>query len=531
MGIVYRGRDDTLERDVALKVMSAASLGDADSRARFLREAKASARLHHPNIITIYELGEHAGHPFMALELLEGFDLQRAIEAGIRPDPKLTLPIVLQLLAGLGHAHEQGIVHRDVKPSNIFLPQGRPLKIMDFGVARVAGGMTTKGLVVGTPSYMSPEQVRGDKVDGRSDLFSAGLILYELVTGEKAFKAETVAAILYKIAHEEVSLATIPGEPQWSGVRQVLGRSLAHNADERYPDTASMIQDLSRALIDLGGSPGWTSPPDIAALVPLAAHLKRDGDGTATPDGDDVGDVPTTEVTDSGRLSASTRLERSTTRWRSPLALGLMAAGVVVGGLLLALVLARGTALPTASPPVLSVPTPLPVPTAEPSPVVAPSASPAGPSEEEAPREGPAVTTPPASLPATPAATPIATPTPAAVATPPAPTPAATAAPTPSRQLAPDERAELADSLLGQGQYRRALDEARAVLRARPRHALAQEVAQEAEASIVVEECLARAARALDAGDVDEAIAQLRIGLAARPNDARLMKLWRQATQ
>ena len=168
MGVVYHGRDESLDRDVALKLIRGA--GSAEDRARFLREARAAARLQHPNIVTIYEAGEHEGAPFMAMELLEGVDLQRAIEAGLRPDPKVTLPIVLQLLAGLSHAHEHGIVHRDVKPSNLFLPRGRPAKIMDFGIARLAGGTAATG-IVGTPNYMSPEQVRGEGLDGRSDLF------------------------------------------------------------------------------------------------------------------------------------------------------------------------------------------------------------------------------------------------------------------------------------------------------------------------------------------------------------------------
>ena len=164
MGTVYRGRDEALERDVAIKVMRIED--DEDARSRFLKEASAAARLQHPNIVTIYELGEHEGSPFMALELLEGMDLQEAIEAGIRPDPKVTLPIVLQVLAGLGHAHEAGIVHRDVKPSNIFLPRGRPAKIMDFGVARLADKQTTKNMLVGTPNYMSPEQAGAGSLDG-----------------------------------------------------------------------------------------------------------------------------------------------------------------------------------------------------------------------------------------------------------------------------------------------------------------------------------------------------------------------------
>src|SRR5688572_17858779 len=206
MGVVYRGRDEGLQRDVAVKVM----LGDPDleNRRRFEREARAAGRLQHPNIVTVYELGEHAGAPFIAMELLEGLDLQRAIAGGMRPNPRATLPIVLQVLAGLGHAHEHGIVHRDVKPSNVFLPRKRPAKLMDFGVARLGGGSTV-GMVVGTPNYMSPEQVRALDLDGRSDLFSAGLILYELVTGERAYRGDSLVALMYAIAHEDPDLGLL----------------------------------------------------------------------------------------------------------------------------------------------------------------------------------------------------------------------------------------------------------------------------------------------------------------------------------
>jgi serine/threonine-protein kinase len=267
MGTVYRGRDEGLDRDVAVKVMSK-GMADADARARFLREARAAARLQHPNIVVIYELGEHEGAPFMALELLEGVDLQRGIDAGVRPDPRATLPVVLQLLAGLGHAHEHGIVHRDVKPSNVFLPLGRPAKIMDFGVARLAGlGTTTAGVVVGTPNYMSPEQASAGEIDGRSDLFSAGLILYELVTGEKAYQADSLVAILYKILHEPPDLSLIPEGRQWERLRAVLSRALARKADDRYPDARAMSAELALALSDLGGTLDWTAPADQALLV------------------------------------------------------------------------------------------------------------------------------------------------------------------------------------------------------------------------------------------------------------------------
>src|SRR5258706_3563613 len=195
MGVVLRGRDEALDRDVALKVMRAHSSEDKE---RFLREARAIARLQHPNIITVYELGEHEGSPFIAMELLEGVDLQRAIEGGLRPNPRATLPIVLQLLAGLGHAHEHGIVHRDVKPSNLFLPRGRPAKIMDFGVARLGGTTSIGGLIVGTPNYMSPEQVTAGAGGGRRNPLSARAIPDERVTGEQGFPGDCLLSLMYQ---------------------------------------------------------------------------------------------------------------------------------------------------------------------------------------------------------------------------------------------------------------------------------------------------------------------------------------------
>jgi serine/threonine-protein kinase len=292
MGVVYRARDEGLERDVALKIMA---LGDAtaEGRERFLREARSVARLQHPNIVVIYELGEHDGAPFMAMELLEGLDLQRAIAAGLRPDPRATLPIVLQVLAGLGHAHDHGIVHRDVKPSNVFLPRGRPAKVMDFGVARLAAGTTAVGTVVGTPSYMSPEQVRTGLVDGRSDLFSAGLILYELVTGEKAFQGDSVVSLMYKIAHEDPDLRLIPRGAKWDRLRAVLTRAFFKDAIRRYPTAAAMSADLALALQDLGGALDDTAASDKGMLrrtsytAPVAA---RPADASGPPEAFGSGD-------------------------------------------------------------------------------------------------------------------------------------------------------------------------------------------------------------------------------------------------
>jgi serine/threonine-protein kinase len=230
MGVVYRGRDEALDRDVAVKVMLAEA-GDEASRARFEREARAAAKLQHPHIVTVYEMGEHDGAPFIAMELLEGQDLQRAMHARAVADPAVAVPIALQVLEGLGHAHDRGIVHRDVKPSNVFLLEGRHAKILDFGVARLGEAMTVAGHVVGTPDYMSPEQVRAEPVDGRSDLFSAALILYEMVSGTKPYRPGSVMSVLYQIAHEDADLSRIPASVEWAPLLAALREFFACSGD------------------------------------------------------------------------------------------------------------------------------------------------------------------------------------------------------------------------------------------------------------------------------------------------------------
>jgi serine/threonine-protein kinase len=492
MGTVYRARDEALDRDVAVKVMSA-GLTDPDVRARFLREARAAAKLQHPNIVTIYELGEHGGTPFMAMELLEGVDLQRAIEAGLRPDPKVTVPVVLQMLAGLGHAHEHRIVHRDVKPSNVFLPRRRPAKIMDFGVARLAGGMTTAGMVVGTPNYMSPEQVRTGPLDGRSDLFSAGLILYELVTGEKAYRGDSVVALLYKIAHEDPDLSLLPKGPQWDKLRRVLGRALVRDPEGRYSDAAAMIQDLSEALRDLGGSPDWSAPSDLGLVmrtpsraVPTVPAAAPTAPAPAEPPG--APPPPAAPATRGPILAAS--------------ALGV--ASLVLLGVALYL-LTRPSPPPARSEPAATPP---------PSVTAAPVATPR-----------------PAATPA-PRPTPDARPTPRAAPTPPPPSPTPEPTEETAAPVSPAEaRLEKANALLERGRFAAALAEAKAVLAREPGNAEAKTIVEEAEAALVIEDALKKARDAMKRGDNDLALDEVKRGLAINPNDARLLALWRELTR
>ncbi len=517
MGTVYRGRDEALDRDVALKVMSAGHGADADSRMRFEREAKAAAKLQHPNIVTIYELGTHEGNPFMALELLEGVDLQRAIEAGLRPNPRVTLPIVLQLLSGLGHAHENGIVHRDVKPSNIFLPRGRPVKIMDFGVARLAGGMTTAGMVVGTPNYMSPEQVRAAGVDGRSDLFSAGLILYELVTGEKAYKGDSVVALLYKIAHEDPDLKLLPREAEWDRLRQVLARALEKDPEQRYPDSHAMIADLEHALRDLGGTTNWAAAADLGLLV-------KTGPRSAAPTL-----APAPAATEAEPPTLTSPIEDV-----SPPAVPKQNVMLIAGGLGIASVLvlgvafyaARGSRRPTAAVMAVSMP-PAPTPALVPGAPASAKPTPATPAPKpSAPPTTIAMTTPPPTT-LGPAST-LAAVTPAAPPT----TLAPVVVETPVPEVLPENaQLERAEDLYEKGRYAQAMAEAKAVLRREPRNARAKGLVEDAEVELVVENRIKEASAALKKGDKDAALDAVKAGLAVKPSDARLLNLWREATR
>ena len=524
MGTVYRGRDESLERDVALKIMSLGQEDD-DARTRFLREGKAAARLQHPNIVTIYELGDHEGQPFMALELLEGMDLQRAIAEGMRPDPKFTLPIVLHLLAGLGHAHEHGIVHRDVKPSNLFLPRGRPAKIMDFGVARLAGGQTATGMVIGTPNYMSPEQVRAGPIDGRSDLFSAGLVLYELVTGEKTYNADSAVSLLFKIVHEEPNFEAIPKGPSWERLGHVLRVALAKDPPNRYPDAQAMAAELELALADLGGSFSATAGADQALLrgmtprpTPAPTFVAAAMAATPVPH-PAAGPTPTLSAEDPTRLSpavvgAAPRAVGS----RSPVLLG---AGLGALGVL-ALATAGYLVLAPSGTPRAETPARDSRPVAQPKdrPPVSPAAKP------EPPRPLPA--SPTAATPRTAMADPSPpSPNPGTPPIPEAPsTGAEPAAATPS-----EGRLERANDYMEKGRYAQAMAEAKAVLARDPNNVDAQALVGDAEAALVIEECVKKARAALAAGDRETALDEAKRGLAVNPSEARLLGLFRQATQ
>ena len=191
MGVVYEGFDPSIERVVALKTIRADQLGGEDAPeilARFRREAQAAGRLKHPHIVAVYEYGEDAGTTFIAMEFVEGRSLKEFFSQHARFTVPQLARIMSELLDALDYSHRRGVVHRDIKPANIMILPDGTVKVADFGIARIeSSNLTQTGMILGTPSHMSPEQFMGQTVDGRSDLFSAGVILYELLTGEKPF--------------------------------------------------------------------------------------------------------------------------------------------------------------------------------------------------------------------------------------------------------------------------------------------------------------------------------------------------------
>ena len=229
--------------------MASSIVSDDELRQRFEREAKAVARLQHANIVTIYDLGyDDSGYPFIAMELLKGTDLEPRIRKNL-PSFGQRLEIVAQVCRGLAHAHGNGIVHRDIKPANVFVLEGGGVKIMDFGVARwMQSSQTQTGAVLGTADYMSPEQIRGQKVDGRSDIFSIGVILYRLLTKKKPFAGENIQATFYKILTNDPPLLILPDGQQVDQLQDIVDRALAKDADERYESAEEMADDIKEFI-------------------------------------------------------------------------------------------------------------------------------------------------------------------------------------------------------------------------------------------------------------------------------------------
>lgn len=257
MGIVYMGRDPKIGRQVAIKTMALSQEFEPDELAgvkeRFFREAETAGRLTHPNIVSIFDAGEEHDLAYIAMEFIRGHDLTRYT----KPNNLLPVPEVLRLVAeaadALDYAHSNGIVHRDIKPANMMLVEAsRTIKLMDFGIARITDSSKTKtGMVLGTPSYMSPEQLAGKRVDGRSDLFSLGVTLYQLLTGALPFQADSMATLMFKIANEPHAPVTVVRPDLPAALGPIIDRLLAKNADERYQRGADLARDLRAVMAGL----------------------------------------------------------------------------------------------------------------------------------------------------------------------------------------------------------------------------------------------------------------------------------------
>jgi serine/threonine-protein kinase len=257
MGVVYRARDRTLGRVVALKMLSAELGAEDELHQRFSREVEAIGRLNHPNIVTVYDMGESDGHLYMAMELLEGDDLRSLIEQQVDVPLADRVRFLAQICQGLGYAHSRGVVHRDIKPANILVTSGAMAKLLDFGLARVAdkATITKRGVILGTPDYMAPEQAMGKPIDHRSDIFSAGSVFYEFLAYQKPFIGKTLHAVLYQIISEapEPLLTVSPELP--ARVAAVVHRMLEKDPERRYPSMELAGRDLWEIHAALRRSP------------------------------------------------------------------------------------------------------------------------------------------------------------------------------------------------------------------------------------------------------------------------------------
>ena len=289
MGVVYDAWDPVIERRVAVKTISMPADGEddrAEEYARFKREAQAAGRLSHPGIVAVYDYGDDAGVAYIAMELIEGRSLKDLLDAEHRLTPEAAVRVMRELLDALGYSHSRGVIHRDIKPTNLLLTADGTLKITDFGIARIeSSSMTQMGTVMGTPAYMSPEQFMGQTVDQRTDIYAAGVLLFELLTGERPFDGG-LTAIMHKVLH------TTPPKPSElsvtapAGFDAVVARAMARRPEDRYPSAEAFATAIGAALsgnavaaFDAGdatlivpSSAGPTPPP----VSPIAAPVQRE---------------------------------------------------------------------------------------------------------------------------------------------------------------------------------------------------------------------------------------------------------------
>src|SRR5271165_2443414 len=284
MGVVYRAKDTRLGRDVALKILPGSFAREADRLRRFEQEARAVAALNHANILAIHDIGQHEGSPFLVSELLEGESLRALLDQRTLPQRKAT-EYGVQIAHGLAAAHDKGIVHRDLKPENIFVTREGRIKILDFGLAKlaqksdaepdevtVAGSHTATGMVMGTASYMAPEQVRGESADPRTDIFAFGAVLYEMLSGVRAFRRDTAAETMTAVLKDDPPELSGPVRQVSPTLERIVRRCLEKSPEQRFQSA----RDLSFALSALSGTETSTAARATAAAprqMPLRLWL------------------------------------------------------------------------------------------------------------------------------------------------------------------------------------------------------------------------------------------------------------------
>jgi len=248
MGIVYEATETATGRRAALKTLSSELARDPGLRERFVREARVGMALRHPNIVEVYEAGEANGQPYLAMEYLEGTDLE-ALQRATALSLEWKLDLVRQTCEGLAHAHARAVVHRDVKPGNIWVQPNGLLKIVDFGLARVAHStLTERGVVLGSVHYIAPEQIEGGAVDERADVFSVGALTYELLAGRKPFDGATLTAVMLRITQGPPDASALPRTAYSPGLEAVVMRALATKAADRYASLSDVRRDLRHVV-------------------------------------------------------------------------------------------------------------------------------------------------------------------------------------------------------------------------------------------------------------------------------------------
>ncbi len=321
IGIVYKGYDEQIDRPLAIKTLRSEIFNDViDSEGflkRFVTEAKSAARCLHPNIVTVFDLVEHEGRPYIVMEYVNAGTLENVIQAGALIPIRQVGEIMAQILLALDHAHSKGVIHRDVKPSNILCPSSASIKIADFGVAQLNSLEMTKPNVlgtVGTPNYMAPERFLGRPADVRADLFSVGVILYQLLTGSKPFVASELPELMQKLLTEHPpSIVTLRPE-LWPEIDAVAQKALARNPEDRFQTAESFVEALNRAI---EARPHENLLP--LDLTKIARTASADAAASPEPEALSVAEALSATMATRLPIDAVDALSRTLARWLGPL--------------------------------------------------------------------------------------------------------------------------------------------------------------------------------------------------------------------